>query len=180
MQDFLMINKNWIINKQIDTKNFNSLINSYLKEKIDISEKSTKGNYSEQYDLFKYKDELKVVIEEIKNHLKKIDNTVLYNLVAAWTVIGKENSYHTVHRHNQKVNHIATVLYLNVPKKNIHQSGDFYYFLNDNNNISHNRISPNEGTFIVMPIDLLHGAYPQPKGIRQTLNMDFEIIKKHG
>jgi len=29
-----------------------------------------------------------------------------------------------------------------------------------------------------MPVHILHGSYPQPKGIRQTLNLDFEVVDR--
>jgi hypothetical protein len=176
-----MVN-NRIIKKDINIKNFNTIINNSILEKADLALKSTRGFLSQQYDLFDNKEKFNVVVEEIKNQLKKINKDMDYNLVAAWTVIGKENSYHTVHRHNEaNLNHIATVLYLNVPESNMHQSGDFYYLVNDNNNnISCETITPKKGTLIIMPIDLLHGSYPQSKGTRQTLNMDFEIINKNG
>ena len=177
-----MANNNWIIKRDINIKNYDTLINNSILKKDDLSLKSTRGFSSEQYDLFNNKEQFKVVIEEVKNELKKINKDINYNLVAAWTVIGKENSYHTVHRHNNSnVNHVATVLYLSVPKSNMHQTGDFYYFINDNyNNISCKIVTPKKGTLIIMPIDLLHGSYPQSAGIRQTLNMDFEMVKKDG
>jgi len=177
-----MANNNWIIKKEINIKNFDSIINNSIIKKDDLTLKSTRGFLSEQYDLFDNKESFNIVTEEIKNELKKINKDIDYNLVAAWTVIGKENSYHEVHRHNERnVNHVATVLYLNVPERNMHQSGDFYYFIkNSLNNISCEIISPKKGTLIVMPIDLLHGSYPQSKGIRQTLNLDFEMVNKDG
>ena len=173
-----MAKTNWIVNKEIDIRNFDSIINNTLIEEVDLLKKSTRGFSAKQYDLYNHKDKFKVVIDDIKRELRKIDNSVNYNLVSAWTVIGEENSYHTVHRHNEaNVNHIATVLYLKVPKSNTHQTGNFYYFLNENDNVSYGLVAPKKGTFIVMPINLLHGSYPQAKGIRQTLNMDFEIVK---
>lgn len=177
-----MANNNWIIKKDINIRNFDEIINNSIIEKDDLTLKSTRGFLSEQYNLFKDKHKFNIVVEEIKNELKKINKHIDYNLVAAWTVIGKENSYHTVHRHNDgNLNHIATVLYLKVPEGNMHQSGDFYYLVNDNdNNISCGTITPKKGTLIIMPIDLLHGSYPQSKGIRQTLNMDFEMVNKDG
>jgi len=172
-----MANNNWIIKKEINIKNFDTIINNSIIEKDDLTLKSTRGVLSEQYDLFDNREKLNIIVEEIKNELKKINKDFDYNLVAAWTVIGKENSYHEVHRHNN----VATVLYLNVPERNMHQSGDFYYFIKDSfNNISCEIISPKKGTLIIMPIDLLHGSYPQSKGKRQTLNLDFEMVKKDG
>jgi hypothetical protein len=177
-----MAKKNWLINKQINVDNYKSIINNLLIEKEDLVSKSTRGFNSEQYNLINYKDKFKTIIESVKKELSLINSSVIYNLVSAWTVIGKENSYHTVHRHNvDNINHIATVLYLEVPSYNLHQPGEFYYFTNDNNNnIICNNIVPRNGTFIIMPIYLLHGSYPQSDAIRQTLNMDFEIVKKDG
>ena len=35
-------------------------------------------------------------------------------------------------------------------------------------------IDPEPGTHVIMPSEMLHGAYPQPAGLRQTLNLDFQ------
>ena len=40
----------------------------------------------------------------------------------------------------------------------------------------YNNIIPKLGDLIIMPIHIFHGAYPQSKGTRQTLNMDFEVV----
>ena len=72
------------------------------------------------------------------------------------------------------------VILIQFPLSQVHEvkiSGNFYYFLNENDNVSYGSVAPKKGTFIVMPVNLLHGSYPQAKGIRQTLNMDFEIVK---
>ena len=57
------------------------------------------------------------------------------------------------------------------------QEGQFYFFLLKNNKIEYNEIQPEEGMMIVMPTKTLHGSYPQAKGLRHTLNLDFEIIE---
>lgn len=96
--------------------------------------------------------------------------------MSAWTVLGKENSYHTVHNHNKKnLNYISTVTYLNVPKKD---KGLFYYFFQNEENLEHRIIEPYKNMVIIMPSWIYHGVYPQGKGLRQTLNLDFEYIIK--
>jgi hypothetical protein len=149
------------------------------KNIIDITQRSTRGKKSKQYNLYNQKEKLIDISNEIiKIFKEKITANATYNLISSWTVIGKENSWHSCHKHNTKINHLATVLYLDVPKKiNTHQSGDFFYFLlKENNILEYNNIIPKLGDLIIMPIHIFHGAYPQSKGTRQTLNMDFEVI----
>ena len=55
--------------------------------------------------------------------------------------------------------------------------GDIFFIRDKNLNITYHEIKPKEGSLIIMPIHIFHGAYPQAKGLRQTLNMDFEIEK---
>lgn len=172
-------------------KIFNKVVNNLInkKNKIDIVKKSTRGKKSIQYDFSKNKEQLISIEKEILNKLKEIDfkkenlleenkNYSNFKLISAWTVLGKENSYHEVHRHNENIkNHLATVLYLNMPKKNnMHQTGDFFCFLRKDNGIEYIKVNPKQGDLFIMPVQILHGSYPQSKGLRQTLNMDFEVL----
>ena len=92
-------------------------------------------------------------------------------------MLGYKGSYHTVHKHNNKINHISVVLYLNVNKtQQNNENGNFYCFLNNQNNIQYYSHKPKKNDLIIMPVWLLHGVYPQEKGLRQTLNLDFELI----
>jgi len=101
--------------------------------------------------------------------------------VNLWTVYGQENSYHKLHYHinfkntNKALNHISTVTYLSVAEKNIHQSGNFHFVYLKNNQVCYEEIDAKKGNILIMPVRIWHGSYPQGKGLRQTLNLDFEI-----
>jgi len=136
---------------------------------VDLTNRSTRGKLSKQYIFKNYKD-IKEIIEFIILNLKIIYPKDNFKLKAAWTVYGQKDSYHLFHKHDKtQKNCIATIIYLEVPKK---EPGDFGYIINE----EAYRISPEKGLFCVMPINLLHGAYPQGKGLRQTLNLDFEVV----
>ena len=95
-----------------------------------------------------------------------------------WTVIGNEGSYHTVHSHNASfIKAIVCVFYLEVPEKDhedIHnRSGNFFMFSRRNQLME---FSPKVGDFLVFPTWIYHGTYPQLKGSRQTLNIDYTIL----
>ena len=49
------------------------------------------------------------------------------------------------------------------------------YILLDNNEIKYHELEPVEGMLVIMPTRTLHGSYPQPRGLRQTLNFDFQV-----
>jgi hypothetical protein len=177
------LKKDWLIIDYIKT---DISINKTLKtkEKENISNLSTKGKKSIQYTLtndFNKKNNLIKIRNLIENLIKKnlnknfnIDCSL--KLMSAWTVLGEENSYHTVHNHNKKnLNYISTVTYLNVPKKD---KGLFYYFFQDKEDLHHRIIDPCKNMIIIMPSWIYHGVYPQGKGLRQTLNLDFEYIVK--
>ena len=169
-------NKDWIIQTKIDINAVKFIMKDIVGTEVDLALKSTRGFKCKQFDLFDKRSKFKKVINLIKDELCRLDNKQ-YNLLSAWTVIGQENNYHLVHKHNEPTNHLATVLYIKMPStNNLHQSGEFYYFLKKDNKITYNNLLPEEGTLIIMPVHVLHGAYPQPKGIRQTLNLDFEVV----
>ena len=75
----------------------------------------------------------------------------------------------------KNLNYISTVTYLNVPKKD---KGLFYYFFQNEENLEHRIIEPSKNMVVIMPSWIYHGVYPQGKGLRQTLNLDFEYIIK--
>ena len=174
----------WIIFKNINVEGYKDIINNILTEDIYVEKEkySTRGYNSMQYWLSSKEDLFIPIQDKIKNEIindlkgLEIDNL---NLVSSWTVLGQENSYHTMHRHNKPQNHISTILYLDVPPEpTIDQSGDFYFILRDENkDIQYHQMQPKIGDLIIMNVDIWHGAYPQAKGLRQTLNMDFEINK---
>jgi hypothetical protein len=72
-------------------------------------------------------------------------------------------------------------MYLSSPPKNPYDEklldmGNFYYFLNKRENLLlFNSIYPKTNDFFIFPSWIWHGSYPQVKGIRQTLNIDFNV-----
>ena len=48
-------------------------------------------------------------------------------------------------------------------------------FRDNFNEIKYHEIQPEKGMMIVMPTKTLHGTYPQPRGLRHTLNLDFGV-----
>ena len=171
----------WVIHTKIDITGYKKTLNGIVNNIPPSLKKyrSTKGFNSKQYLLHEYQDKFLKIQEDVKIQIKthaNIKNNL--NLIAAWTVLGYEDSYHVVHKHNEPTNHVASVLYLKVPKPTINKGGQFYFFIRDkNSNITYHEIKPKEGSLIIMPIHIFHGAYPQARGLRQTLNMDFEIEK---
>ena len=100
----------------------------------------------------------------------------------AWSVIGEENSYHTIHSHNEGIfDGISTLVYLEVPETNVKDEAEndiflvtrvgsgnpFYYKIPP-----YSSINPEVGKLLIFPDWVLHGTYPQTKGIRQTFNID--------
>lgn len=97
---------------------------------------------------------------------------------SAWTVVGEEGSYHTIHEHGPQ--NVCSVTYLEVPKDQEYPAGQLYFVMHG---ASYNSLSvpatrifhinPQPGTIVIFPSWMLHGVYPQGPGIRQTLNIDF-------
>jgi len=152
----------------------------------DIKNRSPKGNVEQFYLLPHEILYRKQKLFELINYLGNLTRNILLeksildaseNLTykSSWSVVGKKDSYHTVHKHsfeNSDKEGIVTILYLNVPEKKDEKSGNFFSFFR--NNTVH-EIDPKVGNFIIIPSWIYHGTYPQSDGIRQTLNMDFGI-----
>jgi len=66
------------------------------------------------------------------------------------------------------------VTYLHVPKRRWNGDGAFYFAQLEDGILEQRQLDPEPGVFVIMPSNMLHGAYPQPAGLRQTLNLDFE------
>ena len=172
----------WIISDNIGIKGISKIIKKGIKttSPIPLDSKSTTGGNAKQYDLFEYlqynsvMDKVKEkILLNLKRHLQlKLSDL---KLLSAWTVLGYKNSYHTLHKHNEKQNHVASVLYLKVPNSPPRKKGSFYYLSKNGQEINCGRLSPKVGDLVIFPIWLWHGVYPQPEGLRQTLNLDFEI-----
>jgi len=115
------------------------------------------------YVLMQKEKELSFIVsiyENILNLKLKLQN--------AWTIYGEEGTYHTIHRHSQESKYICTVLFLDTSGVST-PNGDFYA-------VVHNQpyqYSPKKGDLLIFSSDVCHGTYPQSKGLRQTLNLDF-------
>jgi hypothetical protein len=160
-------------------RNLISKIITDNKLQSSVEGKTSTGENIQQYELFPF-------VNQIAEHFKFIEDTLRYknlllpneilNPVSCWTVIGGENSFHKIHRHNKKsTNHIASVTYLSNANNTLEKPGSFYAILDD----SVITIEPKEGDILLFPVHIYHGTYPQGVGIRQTLSIDFEIKDKN-
>ena len=151
-----------------------------------IESKSTTGDI-QQYSLHELLDSnihdlIKFKTKEIliENNILKEENEL--NHKGSWTVYGQEGSYHVTHNHLRNTSdlnnfgskflpQISIVLYLDCPKSYSH-SGLFYAFFRSNEIILK---EPEIGKLIIFPSWIYHGTYPQPKGLRHTLSIDFTL-----
>ena len=109
-------------------------------------------------------------LDDIIDHYEHILGREL-QLLNAWSVYGDEGNFHLVHRHHKFPKYICTVLFLDTEGVQS-PHGDFYAVLN--NNVY--QFSPQKGDLLIFSSDVCHGTYPQVKGLRQTLNMDFRNL----
>ena len=178
-----MIQTNWLAHTKIDISGFSDTVEKIIKTKtpIDVFIRSTRGYKSNQYNFNNDEFEtLNHIINNIKEELYNIDFLKNKKIQPSlgWTVYGEHYGYHEVHSHfNRELPYdISTVLYLKTPSITGYQNnGNFYYFLIDGDEIKYHQLEPVEGMLIIMPTKTLHGSYPQPRGLRQTLNFDFEV-----
>lgn len=188
---------NWVIIDKIGNLDFiNSVVNDVDTANDWSSMTSAKGIKSRQHYILNPKwkpvDNLKqpegweelrrrytnIVQKEIVNYgLMPFEWKDLYP-TSAWTVIGEEGSYHTVHEHG--VGNISTVLYLKVPKDQPPPAGQIFFVMHSDpySDLSNPQfrtlhIHPEEGMIVIFPSWMIHGVYPQGPGVRQTLNIDF-------
>ena len=184
----LEFKKDWLIINNIDISSIKKEINSIIKNLIPESLKgvTTHGENSKQYDLTNH-IKSSLIVNKIENKIieclfNKFKYKFNLSLISSWTVLGQEHGYHTLHKHNydkDKPLHVASVIYLDVPKtlekEDLKETNNFYCLFNNNNDIKYYSHNPKIGDLMVFPVWLWHGAYPQGKGMRQTLNMDFKI-----
>lgn len=183
----------WFIKTEIEqVSKTKEVVNKWIKKlpKNDLKNLSTRGQYSKQYMLknaFETEETFQFILENCAKKIteefeKRIGRDPEISLNNAWTVIGNTNSFHAVHKHKkvpEKI--ISTVMYLSAPTKNMNDKklldrGEFYYFLNkQDNRLLFNSIYPKTNDFFIFPCWVWHGTYPQVKGIRQTLNIDFNV-----
>jgi len=187
----------WLITKNMEELGGiqNEIDNVVSKTEAEELDKwTTRGVNANQYQ---------INLNDISNSLYFVKNTIIQALknkgrnvkltpISAWTVIGGEDTYHIVHNHTKpskvidygivqgdnsiKENKIASVLYLKVDiKKTLHKHGDFFFFLNEIDSIKYHQLSPVKGDLSFFPTHIMHGTYPQGPGIRQTLNIDWDV-----
>ena len=197
--------KNWLIEDAIELEFLTEIekfldenIKYFPKDKTGYS---TTGNNCEQHWIKGGKNNFEfssLVWENINNEiekifLKKLQNLSLLrhenlklNLVSSWTVVGEENTYHEFHDHNGDFDGLSAVIYIRIPElldNDLYHSNrisfvmhaDPYskFLLNASPNII--SINPNVGKILIFPRHMIHGTYPQPKGIRQTFNLEYNF-----
>ena len=153
--------------------------------------RSTRGPEGQQWELIGcreqgFQDLVMALKQKVNDEFKKkFDKDIVLRCVGAWTVKGQEHSYHALHYHKKYANRpesapkgeknfISTVTYLHVPKRRWNGDGAFYFAQLEDGILEQRQLDPEPGVFVIMPSNMLHGAYPQPAGLRQTLNLDFE------
>ena len=201
----------WIIDDYLDTSLVQEIrtiiqdnLSSLYKDKEGYS---TTGKNAEQYWLINQKNENNFHVNDsrfydfereyknqILNRIKVSDlfdekkkEDIDLNLQGSWSVIGEENSYHTIHCHNEgNFDGIATFVYLEVPETNREDESENNLFLatyvGPKNPYYYENapildINPEVGKLLIFPDWLPHGTYPQTKGIRQTFNIDYRIVR---
>lgn len=147
-----------------ETNNIKTLIDNISKECPwpNWYTSTVKGN---DFHLMEKKNELCGIINIYETVLEK-----KLEIQNAWTVYGQEGSFHQIHRHHANPSFICTVLFLETQGVST-PNGDFYAVLN--NEVY--QYSPCKGDMLIFSSDVCHGTYPQVKGLRQTLNIDFRI-----
>lgn len=171
----------WLIVDKIEIESIKKFVitNTDKSNKIDLTSKSTVGKKSKQYNLLN-KVKNTFLEKKIKTKIKKLLKTSKsLEILNAWTVIGEKGSYHKLHNHfsNLDKNIICSVIYLETPKKEDNENGNFYCAYKDKyKQVQYFSHKPEVGDIIVFPSWLLHGVYPQDKGIRRSLNIDFLMI----
>ena len=172
----------WIIKNNIKDKINLFQLRSKISEIIasnnlqDCKDKhSTKGSQSYQFGLKEHLNNfytLGMLCQDLLNSSKIFSKNIYIKPDNGWTVYGGEDGFHTVHRHNKEiVGYIAAVLYLTESYNTKHKPGKFFIFAG-------NRATEyvtKEGDLIMFPNHLYHGTYPQGPGLRQTLNLEFQV-----
>jgi len=203
--NILEYGNNWFIEDQLDDELLNDIKNFFDKNLeylyTDKEDYSTTGDNAEQYWIEKlgkkpfyfknkeYEDIERKFREGIYGRLKaaslfKTDDIQLRQSTA-WTVIGEEGSYHSIHTHGDgMMDGVSVVLYLNVP--NFDKSNSIFLVLHtdpsskflDKGCPSCYEVIPEVGKVLIFPYHIPHGTYPQTKGIRQTFNIDYQFSRE--
>jgi len=199
---------NWLIEDQLDDELLNDIKNFFDKNLEflynDKEGYSTAGDNAEQYWIqkkgekhFHYKNKEYDDLEqrfrkEIYGRLKAASllkiNEIQLQQSTAWTIVGEEGSYHEIHNHyDGRMNGVSVVLYLNVPESKVkNKSNSIFIILHTDPSSQFIKtivpgayhVKPEVGKVLIFPYYILHGTYPQTKGIRQTFNIDYEFSMK--
>jgi len=176
--------KKWIkLSSNHDVAMIKSQIDYLISEKKLVSytaTTSTTGKNSKQYDLTHIIDNWSPLINNLRlqagqllsdKGLMTINDTL--DLLSVWTVLGYEDSFHKVHLHSKEEDLISTVSYLAVNEYDENKPGSFFAIIDDQVYLK----NPKVGDMIIIPSNVLHGTFPQGKGLRQTFNADFKISR---
>ena len=168
--------------KKVNTNKFLEEMKKCKTMNVDhdlLKSRSTQGINSSQTELTNI-DKLSKLFLEAMTDVIEVNNL---KPTSCWSVSGEEGSYHRIHRHLpfdgedvEKTNRVSTVLYSDAPSQTKIADGDFYFVIKEGNEIKSYSIEPKVGDFIVMSANVFHGTYPQSKGLRRTLNMDFIYV----
>lgn len=193
------------VNMFIDNNKENFICN---KKGLSTKGKNSKQYWIHQPPLIKYlnNDNYKCIENYIRaiiyqsivknNILEQIENAMgkKYELFHSnsWSVTGEEGGYHLIHSHHENPLCLSSVLYTKVPDKNIlsndefdNMSGNIFFVMNSLFDNIYNKksktihILPSVGKLLIFPSWLLHGTYPQSKGTRQTLNINYYLAQKN-
>ena len=135
-------NDSWVIESFLDDdliEEIKIIIQDNLDNLLNCKEGySTEGKNAEQYWIIDHKKNFSIEDSRFLEFEKRYRNKILNILngstlldpekhekirligLNAWTVIGEENSYHTIHCHNEAgFQGISTLVYLEVPETNV-------------------------------------------------------------
>lgn len=201
MNNLYQKGQNWVLESYLDGSLVNTLknsVNNHLDSLYENTHSSAvQGQNSTQYWIYDYKMHPNFFNEEFGNamqSLKTYAKDILFdkgliedrplNFESVWSIIGDEYSYCGIHDHPNILG-VSVVLYLQVPPNvsdnHLDQTRGQIYFVLDSDSRDEDfdkrviHITPDVGKLLIFPNWLLHGTYPQTKGIRQTLNTNLFI-----
>jgi hypothetical protein len=191
---------NWVIVDFISNVNFTDEVLNTVTDHNWADFTSAKGDASQQHYIINPSwlpvENHKVPDgwDNLKNTVKNIIRPQLINYglmpvdwqdleaTSAWTVIGKEGSFHTAHEHGP--DKVCSIIYTQVPENQKDPQGQIFFIMHSDPyshlsqpNFRVFTINPQKGMIVIFPSWMVHGVYPQGPGIRQTLNIDFIGVK---
>jgi hypothetical protein len=187
---------NWIIETQY-SGDINNVINFLDKTDGVFYKKglSTSKNLNQYWFLgkganYSHSAIYQNIINSIKNqtlrelkYFKLLFEEIYLDPFTCWSVTGTKGGFHKIHDHGLQ-NLICSIVYTKVPE--VMEDEEGYTFFIMSNDIRHQNyasvpksieIKPEIGKMIIFPSHILHGVYPYPEGIRQTFNLDFNLLE---